>query len=202
MLKHLNANNNGMNAIGIESDSFQSMQNERETSIVEIKGNLQGEDGKIDDTEVVPPEANGNYPIAAIDNNGVDFGRMGENSRRIIDKTTQKPKAFSLGRRESMCQSSTITLELGLKGWNFANKMNQNMKNMISPLLVLIQHGQEQEEEQDCEIELRLQEAERREEEPKMQAEEKDFRDQLNMVILTVLAKIGSINKDELQLDW
>ncbi|MBW0545246.1 hypothetical protein O181_084961 [Austropuccinia psidii MF-1] len=85
------------------------------------------------------------------------------------------------------------------------------MQNMLSPLLVLIQHGQEQAEEwdkaeerdrkqQDQEIELRSQEAER--EEAKMRAKEKSCSERLNIVMLTVLAKIGGINKEDLQVDW
>ncbi|MBW0490735.1 hypothetical protein O181_030450 [Austropuccinia psidii MF-1] len=82
---------------------------------------------------------------------------------------------------------------------------------MLSPLLVLIQHGQERAEErdrkqQDQEIELRFQEAvrekEQRAEEAKMRAEEKACSERLNLVMLTVLAKIGGINKEDLQLDW
>ncbi|MBW0554309.1 hypothetical protein O181_094024 [Austropuccinia psidii MF-1] len=96
--------------------------------------------------------------------------------------------------------------------------MNQNMQNMLSPLLVLIQHGQEQAEEWDRiqqyrEIELRFQEAEREErrrerkeeqqaEEAKMRAKEKACSERLNLVMLMVLAKIGGINKEDLQLDW
>ncbi|MBW0510259.1 hypothetical protein O181_049974 [Austropuccinia psidii MF-1] len=194
-----------MNAIGIESSSVQTIQNERETSIIENKGNLQGKYGLIDDTEELPPNANGNSQTAAIDDTGVNFGTMGENVPNIINQTPQWPKAFPLGRRDSMSLAS------GRKKCNFANNMNQNMQNMLSPLLVLIQHGQEQAEEwdriqQDQEMELRSQEAEREEEqqaeEAKMRAEEKACSERLNLVMLMVLAKIGSINKEDLQLDW
>ncbi|MBW0547110.1 hypothetical protein O181_086825 [Austropuccinia psidii MF-1] len=115
----------------------------------------------------------------------------------------QWPKTFPFGRRDSM------SLESGQKVHNLANNMNQNIQNMLSPWLVLIQHGQEW----DREIELRSQEAEREErrrerqeeqqtEEAKMRAKEKAHSERLNLVMLTVLAKIGSINKEDSQLDW
>ncbi|MBW0504218.1 hypothetical protein O181_043933 [Austropuccinia psidii MF-1] len=195
-----------MNVIGIESGSIQTIQNERETSIIENKGNLQGKDGLIDDTEELLPNANRNSPTAAIDNTGVDFGTMRENVQNIIDQTPQQPKTIPFGRRDSM------SFTLGQKERNLANNMNQNMQNMLSPLLVLIQHGQEQAEErdriqQDREIELRSQEAEieerrREREEAKIRAKEKAHSERLNLVMLTVLAKIGGINKEDLQLDW
>ncbi|MBW0546432.1 hypothetical protein O181_086147 [Austropuccinia psidii MF-1] len=98
-------------------------------------------------------------PTEAIDNTWVNFGTMGENVPNIINQTPQQQKVFPFGRRYSMSLSSAQ------KDHNFANNMNQNM---LSPLLVLIQHGQEQAEErdriqQDQEIELRSQEAEREE---------------------------------------
>ncbi|MBW0547775.1 hypothetical protein O181_087490 [Austropuccinia psidii MF-1] len=138
-----------MNAIGIESGSIQTIKNERETSIIENKGNLQGEDRLINNTEELLPNSNGNSPKEAIDNTGVDFGTMGENVPNISNKTPQRPKAFPFGRRDSMSQSSSMSLESGQKDGNFANNINQNMKNMLSLLLVLIQHGQEQSEERD-----------------------------------------------------
>ncbi|MBW0516962.1 hypothetical protein O181_056677 [Austropuccinia psidii MF-1] len=94
--------------------------------------------------------------------------RLGENVQNIIDQTPQWQKTIPFGRRDSMGQSSTMSFASGRKERNLANHMNQNMENMLSPLLVLIQHGQEQAEEQDRiqpdrEIELRSQEAEREE---------------------------------------
>ncbi|MBW0465740.1 hypothetical protein O181_005455 [Austropuccinia psidii MF-1] len=132
-----------MNAILTESGSIQTIQNERETSIIENKGNLQGEDGLIDDTEELLPNSNQSSPTEAIDNTGVDFGTMGENLPNFSDETPQRPKVFPFGRRDSMSLAS------GRKERNFANYMNQNMQNMLSPLLVLIQHGQERAEEWD-----------------------------------------------------
>ncbi|MBW0540893.1 hypothetical protein O181_080608 [Austropuccinia psidii MF-1] len=81
------------------------------------------------------------------------------------------------------------------------------MQNMLSPLLVLIQHGQERDRiQQDQDIELRSQEAEREEEqqaeEAKMRAKEKACSERLNLVMLMVLAKIGGINKEDFQVDW
>ncbi|MBW0555454.1 hypothetical protein O181_095169 [Austropuccinia psidii MF-1] len=184
-------------------------------SIIEDKGNLQGEDELIDDTEELPPNANGNSPTEAINDTGVDFGTLGENVPNISNQTPQQPKVFPFGRRELMSQSSSMSLESGQKERNFENNMNKNMQNMLSPLLVLIQHGQEQAEEQDRiqqdqEIELRSQEAEREErrrereeeEEAKMRAKEKALSERLNLVMLMVLAKIGGKNKEDLQLDW
>ncbi|MBW0589617.1 hypothetical protein O181_129332 [Austropuccinia psidii MF-1] len=79
------------------------------------------EDGKIDDTEEVPPNANQNSPSAAIDNTGVGFGIMEENPPRIIKHTPQKPKSFPFGRRDLMSQLSSFSLELGRKEQNFEN---------------------------------------------------------------------------------
>ncbi|MBW0556691.1 hypothetical protein O181_096406 [Austropuccinia psidii MF-1] len=123
---------------------------------------MNGGDGLIDDTEELPKNANGNSPPAVIDETGVNFGTMGENVQNIIDQTPERPKTIPFGRRDSMSFASVQ------KERNLANHMNQNMQNMLSPLLVLIQHGQERAEErdriqQDREIELRSQEAEREE---------------------------------------
>ncbi|MBW0550952.1 hypothetical protein O181_090667 [Austropuccinia psidii MF-1] len=102
-----------MNVIGIESGSIQTIHNERETSIIENKGNLQGEDRLIDDTKEILPNANGNSPTEAIEDTGVDFGTMGENVPNISNQTPQRPKAFPFGRRESMSQSSSMSLASG-----------------------------------------------------------------------------------------
>ncbi|MBW0586653.1 hypothetical protein O181_126368 [Austropuccinia psidii MF-1] len=185
LLKRLNVNNSGMNASGIES------------------GN----------TEEIPTNPNENSPPAVVYETGVDFGALGENVQNIINQTPQRPKTIPFGRRDSMSQSSTMSFALGRKEYNLANHMNQNMQNMLSPLLVLIQHGQKRAEERDRiqrdrEIELRSQEAEReerrreREAEAKIRAKEKAHSERLNLVMLTVLAKIGGINKEDLQLDW
>ncbi|MBW0499376.1 hypothetical protein O181_039091 [Austropuccinia psidii MF-1] len=117
--------------------------------MIENKGNLQGEDGLIDDPEELLPNANGKSPTEAIEDTGVDFGTMGENVPNISNQTPQWPKVFPFGRKDSMSQYSSMSLASGQKECNFANNMNQNMQNMLSPLLVLIQHGQEQAEEWD-----------------------------------------------------
>ncbi|MBW0485960.1 hypothetical protein O181_025675 [Austropuccinia psidii MF-1] len=59
-----------LNASGIESGSIQTIQNEREMSIIENNGNLQGGDGLIDDTEEIPTNPNGNSPPAVVDETG------------------------------------------------------------------------------------------------------------------------------------
>ncbi|MBW0462292.1 hypothetical protein O181_002007 [Austropuccinia psidii MF-1] len=141
-----------------------------------------------------------NSPTDTFDDSIVELGSVEVNFPEILFNNTQRNQLDPLGLQDSVSKLPLNSFSSNKQYWNFANNMNQNLKNMLSPLMMLIQNRQEQAEEKDRmqrdqEKELRLKEEEREEEkrllEAKLWAEEKSRNNWLDMVMLMILEKIS-----------
>ncbi|MBW0547859.1 hypothetical protein O181_087574 [Austropuccinia psidii MF-1] len=95
-----------------------------------------------------------------------------------------------------MSQSSSLSMDTTCQDHLFMS----NMQSILSPLMLMLQNGQEQADERD-----QLQRAweDTREErclkwEEERRKEEKACNDQMNMFMMTLLAKVTGINQDQL----
>ncbi|MBW0574445.1 hypothetical protein O181_114160 [Austropuccinia psidii MF-1] len=86
------------------------------------------------------------------------------------------------------------------------NNMTNNMQGMLTPLMMILQQGQDQAEEQDRiqrardeerEMLRREREEERRLQEVQMRAEDKQRSDQMHLYMMAMLSKITGIPLDE-----
>ncbi|MBW0554492.1 hypothetical protein O181_094207 [Austropuccinia psidii MF-1] len=200
MLKRINTNNCGLNATGMESGAFpqqstavgntqnlENNENERREDNISNGGDPSGSDN--DDTQSRDAHEDGE-----IRHNEDIF------SLRPVSSTSQRPSISGLRRRDSISQSSCLSMDTTRRDHSFMSNMSSNMQSMLSPLMLMLQNGQERADERE-----RLQRAredareERRlEREEEQRKEEKARNDQMNMFMMTLLAKVTGINQDQL----
>ncbi|MBW0591909.1 hypothetical protein O181_131624 [Austropuccinia psidii MF-1] len=67
-------------------------------------------------------------------------------SLRLLSSTSQRPSISGLQQHKSMSQSSSLSMDTTCQDCLF---MSSNMQRMLSPLMLMLQNGQEQADKQD-----------------------------------------------------
>ncbi|MBW0555021.1 hypothetical protein O181_094736 [Austropuccinia psidii MF-1] len=70
-------------------------------------------------------------------------------SLRPVSSTSQRPSISGLRRRDSISQSSCLSMDTTRRDCSFMSNMSSNMQSMLSPLMLMLQNGQERADERD-----------------------------------------------------
>ncbi|MBW0539256.1 hypothetical protein O181_078971 [Austropuccinia psidii MF-1] len=147
LLKEINQNNYGTNEVGFESVDFPTPANNNNGETIE------------EDIEV-PTEPSGNQAGHSGSENGEsgprdEMGDWPDGPENIPSQpegshTTQNMHGTScMVRSNSSSQMSSVSRGTTRCDWNFMNKMNKNMQNVLLPLILMLQQSQDQAEERD-----------------------------------------------------
>ncbi|MBW0492030.1 hypothetical protein O181_031745 [Austropuccinia psidii MF-1] len=139
MLKWLNTNNCGLNATGIESGAFpQPSTALGNTRNLENNENKRREDNMSDSGDQSASENDNKQSRNAHE----DF-EISHNEDIFtlcpVSSTSQQPSISGLRQRESMSQSSSLSMDTMRRDCLFMS----NMQSMLSTLMLMLQNGQE-----------------------------------------------------------
>ncbi|MBW0562729.1 hypothetical protein O181_102444 [Austropuccinia psidii MF-1] len=139
MLKRINTNNCGFNATGMESgelpqllmavgntQNLENNENERREDNMSNGGDQSGSEN--DNTQ----SQNAHEDVERRHNEDIF-------SLRPVSSTSQRPSISGLRRRDSMSQSSCLSMDTTCWDRSFMS----NMQSMLSPLMLMLQNGQE-----------------------------------------------------------
>ncbi|MBW0507993.1 hypothetical protein O181_047708 [Austropuccinia psidii MF-1] len=149
MLKWINTNSCGLNAMGMESGAFpqpltalgntqnlENNENERREDNMSNSGDQSASEN--DDTQ----SWNAHEDVEISHNEDIF-------PLHPVCSTSQKPSKSGLRRRESMSQSSSLSMDTTRQDQSFMSNMSSNMQRMLSPLMLMLQNVQEQADECD-----------------------------------------------------
>ncbi|MBW0531413.1 hypothetical protein O181_071128 [Austropuccinia psidii MF-1] len=205
LLKEINQHNCGTNEVGFESGDLQMHANDNDgefnrEDMAVLTQSLRDQAGQSgsDNGESAPRDGVEDW---ADDSTNIQSQTKGSQTVGNIPGTSRRSY------RNSVSQSSSVSRGTTRRDRNFMNNMNTNMQNVLSPLILMLQHSQDRAEERDQmqrsrdderQMLMREPEEERRLKETQIRAEEQRRNNQVNMYMMAMLSKMTGVPLDDL----